>query len=290
MDRRPSRWIRTLAIMIGGTTGTAVLFAGTANAAGPATGTVVANGGLTLRTTPDRSLPGKGFLPNGTQVTILCQVAGERVVGQTKTTNSWDKLSNGYYVSDAFVAHESAIAACGDADPSAVSLASSGSETAPAGAAAGLATRGWITPVQAKATSGFRSASRPTHDGVDLMVPKGTTIVAPADGKVITVTCDTSNGSCDVDGSLAVRGCGWYLEIQHTGATSAVTRYCHLLKRPAVSVGQSVSRGQLLGYSGNSGNSSGPHLHFEVHSGAPATRANAVEPVAFMTRMGATFK
>jgi murein DD-endopeptidase MepM/ murein hydrolase activator NlpD len=41
--------------------------------------------------------------------------------------------------------------------------------------------------------------------------------------------------------------------------------------------------GQLLGFVGTSGNSSAPHLHFEVHTGYPATRLNAVDPVPFMT-------
>jgi murein DD-endopeptidase MepM/ murein hydrolase activator NlpD len=40
---------------------------------------------------------------------------------------------------------------------------------------------------------------------------------------------------------------------------------------------------------GTSGSSSGPHLHFEVHAGAPATRENAISPVAFFKARGLTF-
>jgi murein DD-endopeptidase MepM/ murein hydrolase activator NlpD len=60
-----------------------------------------------------------------------------------------------------------------------------------------------------------------------------------------------------------------------------------MVKRPSVSVGQAVKRGQVIGYVGTSGSSSGPHLHFEVHTNAPpATHANAVSPITFMRARG----
>jgi murein DD-endopeptidase MepM/ murein hydrolase activator NlpD len=101
---------------------------------------------------------------------------------------------------------------------------------------------------------------------------------------VIKVACNVSAGSCDVDGKLTLTGCGWYVEVRHPGPI--VTRYCHMVRRPAVSSGQGVRRGTILGYVGSSGSSSGPHLHFEVHNGSPATRANAVDPIAFMRARG----
>ena len=98
--------------------------------------------------------------------------------------------------------------------------------------------------------------------------------------------CDASpTHVCDVDGSPAVSGCGWYVEVLHAG--NIVTRYCHLLRRPVVNVGQRTTTGQVLGYVGTSGNSSAPHLHFEVHTGYPAVSANAVDPVPFMAAHGA---
>jgi murein DD-endopeptidase MepM/ murein hydrolase activator NlpD len=64
-----------------------------------------------------------------------------------------------------------------------------------------------------------------------------------------------------------------------------------MLKHPSVQVGQRVRRGQILGEVGTSGDSSGPHLHFEVHLNAPPiVRANAVDPVEFMRARGYTIR
>ncbi|MDQ1644866.1 MAG: hypothetical protein QOJ50_1050 [Cryptosporangiaceae bacterium] len=128
--------------------------------------------------------------------------------------------------------------------------------------------------------SGFRTPDRPTHNGVDLIAPRGTPIQAAADGIVITVLCQASSGTCDRDGGMSVRGCGWYVEVAHGGGVW--TRYCHMGQRPSVVVGQHVTAGQLLGFVGSSGNSSGPHLHFEVHIGD-----QAIDPVPFMASHGA---
>jgi murein DD-endopeptidase MepM/ murein hydrolase activator NlpD len=136
-----------------------------------------------------------------------------------------------------------------------------------------------------KVAQGFRTPQRPNHDGEDFMAPRNTPIRAVAAGKVVTVTCNASTGNCDVDGGLKIRGCGWYVEVRHEN--NIVTRYCHMVRRPSVSEGNRVTVGQILGYVGTSGNSSGPHLHFEVHRGYPATRANAVDPIAFMASVGA---
>ncbi|MBD0322858.1 MAG: M23 family metallopeptidase, partial [Aldersonia sp.] len=131
----------------------------------------------------------------------------------------------------------------------------------------------------------FRTVTRPSHDGVDLGAARFTPIRAASAGKVIRVVCNVSKGSCDVDGNRTLSGCGWYAEIQHAG--SIVTRYCHMVRRPAVSVGQSVAEGQVIGYVGTSGSSSGPHLHFEVHTNAPpAMHSNAVNPIWFMRARG----
>jgi murein DD-endopeptidase MepM/ murein hydrolase activator NlpD len=60
-----------------------------------------------------------------------------------------------------------------------------------------------------------------------------------------------------------------------------------MVRQPEVKVGDIVTTGQPLGFVGTSGHSSGTHLHFEVHLGYPATRANAVDPVPFMQQVGA---
>ncbi|MEU1746648.1 M23 family metallopeptidase [Micromonospora arida] len=149
---------------------------------------------------------------------------------------------------------------------------------------------GWMTPVQGTFVSGFRTDSRPGHDGVDIAAAKGTPIHAAASGLVIRVVCnahlrDGSPYSCDVDGDpVTVLGCGWYVELRHPDST--VTRYCHMARRPAVEVGQQVAVGQVIGQVGSSGHSSGPHLHLETHIGEPATESNAVDPVGFFASRG----
>lgn len=90
---------------------------------------------------------------------------------------------------------------------------------------------------------------------------------------------------CDRDGDPTLtRGCGWYVDITHPGGI--ITRYCHQLVRPYVQVGQQVTAGQVIGITGSSGHSSGPHLHFEVHLGDHSS-ATAVDPVPFMISVGA---
>ncbi|MFY1673974.1 M23 family metallopeptidase [Plantactinospora sp. WMMB334] len=154
---------------------------------------------------------------------------------------------------------------------------------------------GWTQPVLAEVGSGFRTAQRPSHDGVDLGVGKGTPIHAAASGRVTRVRCnaiDVRTGGdwgCDRDGHPELtRGCGWYVDIEHPNPGGPggiiVTRYCHLLTHPAVVEGQHVVAGQVIGIAGSSGHSSGPHLHYEVHLGdrSPTT---AVDPVVFMRRV-----
>lgn len=87
------------------------------------------------------------------------------------------------------------------------------------------------------------------HGAIDYGLPVGTTVYAAADGVVI------ARGS--LSGSY-----GNYLVIQHTNGLR--TWYAHGNGVFYVSVGQTVSKGQAIMQSGNSGNSSGPHLHFEV--------------------------
>jgi murein DD-endopeptidase MepM/ murein hydrolase activator NlpD len=157
-------------------------------------------------------------------------------------------------------------------------------------AAAGeIAASGWTVPVSGPIVSGFRTPSRPSHNGVDIAVPKGTPIHAAAAGVVIQAICNAHVGgsgySCDRDGGLNVKGCGWYVDILHAG--NVITRYCHQMVRPYVSIGQSVAAGQIIGVSGSSGHSSGPHVHFEVHVNGDSSFFGAVDPVPFMNQVGA---
>jgi murein DD-endopeptidase MepM/ murein hydrolase activator NlpD len=152
-----------------------------------------------------------------------------------------------------------------------------------------LSASGWMAPVQAPIWSGFQTAERPNHNGVDLGAELGTPVYAASSGTVITAECNASlNGSpysCDVDGSPEVAGCGWYVNILHAG--DYLTRYCHFKTAPSVKEGDVVEAGQIIGYVGSSGRSSGPHLHFETHLNGDRSPAGAVDPVAFMNQMGA---
>ena len=96
------------------------------------------------------------------------------------------------------------------------------------------------------------------HKGVDIAVPVGTPVKATAGGKV------TRSGWQDKDHGV---GYGQRIEIDHGNGNKSV--YGHLSER-GVKVGTPVSRGQVIGKSGNTGKSSGPHLHYtELHNGVP---------------------
>ncbi|GAA2522495.1 hypothetical protein GCM10010201_20630 [Pilimelia columellifera subsp. columellifera] len=145
---------------------------------------------------------------------------------------------------------------------------------------------GWTAPVVAPIVSAFRGPGRPDHHGVDFGASRGTPIRAASAGVVIVAQCQTTpaDWGCNRDGGISIGGCGWYVEIKHAG--NVMTRYCHMLARPAVTVGQRVGAGQILGVVGTSGNSSGPHLHFEVHLGGDSNGTGAVDPVPFMHQHG----
>ena len=88
------------------------------------------------------------------------------------------------------------------------------------------------------------------NNGVDLAAPTGTPILAAADGRVIVSRSGGYNG-----------GYGSYLVISHPNGTQ--TLYAHLSQN-SVFVGQSVAQGQIIGAVGNTGKSTGSHLHFEI--------------------------
>lgn len=102
--------------------------------------------------------------------------------------------------------------------------------------------------------------------GVDFGGPVGTTIVA-ADGGVVTKASTGWNG-----------GYGTVVEIDHGDGTWS--RYAHLSSL-LVSKGASVSAGEAIGYLGNTGKSTGPHLHFEVHGGS-----NPFASCGYLSRCG----
>jgi hypothetical protein len=175
-----------------------------------------------------------------------------------------------------------------------VNLLANGAARAPADAiklvcASGeLSASGWVIPLKAIVGSGFRTPSRPNHQGVDLIVGRYTPIGASSSGRVTKMKCDEDHSgrqTCNQDGWPGKGGCGWMVEVTHEGGV--MTRYCHMVERPYVREGQLVNAGQILGRVGTSGNSSGEHLHFEVHLNNDRTSAGAINPVPFMKEHGA---
>lgn len=174
-------------------------------------------------------------------------------------------------------------------EPDAVDLVASFGSGVPCVALGEVSSTGWTVPVTYGVVSGFRTSERPSHDGVDLGAPRDTPIVAAAAGTVITSECNASlHGgaySCDIDGSPEVAGCGWYVNIAHAGGM--ITRYCHMTSQPLVKVGDPVQVGQVLGYVGSSGRSSGPHLHYEVHQNNDRSSSGAISPVMWHLQQAA---
>jgi murein DD-endopeptidase MepM/ murein hydrolase activator NlpD len=114
----------------------------------------------------------------------------------------------------------------------------------PLGASLGLALRPGLAP---PARRGFQTQFM--HEGVDLAAPTGTPVYAASDG---VVTGAAPNG-----------GYGNWIRIDHQGSSSTV--YGHLSEfAPGIKEGVQVSQGELIGFVGNTGRSTGPHLHFEI--------------------------
>lgn len=110
------------------------------------------------------------------------------------------------------------------------------------------------------------------HDGIDIGVPVGTPVYAAAAGEVVVSKYYLTG---NYDGSYR-DGYGNYVMIDHG---DYYTLYGHLQYKKVVSAGQSVSKGQLIAYTASTGNSTGPHLHFEVRKSS--SYGSAVNPMQF---------
>lgn len=124
---------------------------------------------------------------------------------------------------------------------------------------------GWPVATPHRVTSGFGVRVHPTlktrkfHNGIDLGVPIGTPVLAPQDGIVETVAHNGTSGN--------------YVIVDHGHGVR--TSYCHL-DGTDVERGDAVSRGEQLATSGNTGRSTGPHLHYIVR-----IAGDAVDPARF---------
>jgi murein DD-endopeptidase MepM/ murein hydrolase activator NlpD len=115
------------------------------------------------------------------------------------------------------------------------------------------------TPMDAsKITSRFGMREHPIlgfsalHAGVDFAAPPGTPILAAGTGKVVMAG---PNG-----------GYGNYVKLQHT--SDVATAYAHMSRiGPGIKPGVAVRQGQVIGFVGSTGMSTGPHLHYEFHRG-----------------------
>ena len=128
-----------------------------------------------------------------------------------------------------------------------------------------MPTAGWLS--SAFSRSRFHPIlhiARP-HEGIDVSAPMGAPIVAPAAGTVTMVTVQTGYGNV--------------LEIDHGGGI--LTKYAHC-SRIVVRVGQRVQRGQVIANVGNTGLSTGPHLHYEIH-----VQGKVVDPLTYVLPVGA---
>ena len=102
---------------------------------------------------------------------------------------------------------------------------------------------------------------RRRHHGVDLAAPTGTPVYATADGRVSQAEWFSSYGK--------------YVRIEHGGEMH--TRFAHLSSY-TVAEGDQVKKGDLIGYVGSTGRSTGPHLHYEVR-----VANESVNPIPYMT-------
>ena len=106
--------------------------------------------------------------------------------------------------------------------------------------------------------------SRRAHKGIDMASPVGTPVHAPADGII---------GKAEWFSSY-----GLYIQLEHGGELQ--TRYGHL-SRLNVAAGQFVRKGDVIGYVGSTGRSTGPHLHYEVR-----VAGESVNPMPYMQESG----
>ncbi len=120
--------------------------------------------------------------------------------------------------------------------------------------------RGWVTQIFGPSINPFGHHWY-LHRGLDLAFGYGVPIIATADGKVVKKDYDAY-------------GFGYYIDIQHKYGFK--TRFAHL-QRQMVEVGQRVTQGEIIGTMGNSGRSTGPHLHYEVMIGT-----QLVDPIKFL--------
>ncbi|RSS80899.1 M23 family metallopeptidase [Streptomyces sp. WAC06614] len=150
--------------------------------------------------------------------------------------------------------------------------ASSGAAASGAGKQAGtVSAGGFVAPVPGGISTAYHAAgamwSSGYHTGVDFIASSGTSVKAVGAGTVVTAGWGGAYGN----------------EVVIRHADGHYSQYGHL-SQLSVSVGQTVSAGQQIGLSGSTGNSTGPHLHFEIRTGAGY--GSDVDPLAYLRSKG----
>ncbi|MFD8928215.1 M23 family metallopeptidase [Streptomyces mirabilis] len=160
-------------------------------------------------------------------------------------------------------------------------VAAAATEAAPQAAVKTAATKpatSWVDPVKKYTLSaGFNQAGnlwQHNHSGQDFAVPTGTEVVAAHGGTVVK-----AGGNGAGDGPAY----GNAVVIKHGNGT--YSQYAHL-SRIDVRIGQVVATGQHIALSGSTGNSTGPHLHFEIRT--TPNYGSAINPVVFLRAQGVT--
>lgn len=204
------------------------------------TGTVNTNGtGLPLSVRSKASTSGSVVktLADGSKVTITCYVRGETVQGVWGPTDLWNKVSGGGYISDGFLFTGS--------DTPVVPKCDGGTTPAPAT---------YIKPVKTGQIT-QRPGDPYSHNDIynkyayDFAVPTGTNVYASRSGKVILA------------GTSPYWQNGTEVIVDH--GSGVCSQYIHL-SGTKVAKGATVKQGQAIALSGNTGNSTGPHLHFTL--------------------------
>lgn len=117
-----------------------------------------------------------------------------------------------------------------------------------------------VNPARITEEAGTRGG---THYGMDFGVPEGTPVIAPFDGVVVANFNDGASGSLHLGGGQYVKANGPALITDLRRDDGLISRVAHL-SAFAVPAGQRVSAGDVIAYSGNTGFSLGPHVHWEL--------------------------